>query len=119
MQCGLRLAARTAFRDRSRLATLFDHDVTGIDLDGQLDRRFHMPWEHDEAARMGSDACVFPDREVQDPSAVDADALAYESVGGLSIAWTLKLDPVIYAPRQGLVLRHTVLASIIHSGNSF
>ena len=73
-----------------------------------------MPWEHDEPARMGSHACVLPDREVQYPTAIHADALAYEGVGRLSVAWTLILDPVVYAPCKGLVLRHTALALIIH-----
>jgi hypothetical protein len=118
-ECELWLAARLGFRDPSRLAALFDHDVTGVDLDSRLDGRFLMPWEHDEPARMGSHACVLPDREVQYPTAIHADALAYEGVGRLSVAWTLILDPVVYAPCQGLVLRHTALASIIHSGESF
>jgi hypothetical protein len=100
------------------LAALFDHDITGVDLDSRLDGRFLMPWEHDEPARMGSHACVLPDREVQYPTAIHADALAYEGVGRLSVAWTLILDPVVYAPCQGLVLRHTALASIIHSGKT-
>ena len=92
------LAARLGFGDPSRLAALFDHDVTGVDLDGRLDVRFLVPWEHDEPARMGSHACVLPDREVQHPTAIHADALAYEGVGGLSVAWTCILDPVVYAP---------------------
>ena len=116
-ECELWLAARLGFRDPSCLAALFDHDITGVDLDSRLDGRFLMPWEHDEPARMGSHACVLPDREVQYPTAIHADALAYEGVGRLSVAWTLILDPVVYAPCQGLVLRHTALASIIHSGN--
>jgi hypothetical protein len=78
-----------------------------------------MPWEHDEPARMGSHACVLPDREVQYATAIHADALAYEGVGRLAVARTLILDPVVYAPCQGLVLRHTALASIIHSGEPF
>ncbi len=113
------LAARLGFRDPSRLAALFDHDITGVDLDSRLDGRFLMPWEHDEPARMGSHACVLPDREVQHPTAIHADALAYEGVGRLSVAWTLILDPVVYAPCQGLVLRHTALALIIHFGEPF
>src|SRR5207245_2800804 len=52
-------------------------------------------------------------------TAIHADALAYEGVGRLSVARTLILDPVVYAPCEGLVLRHTALASIIHSGESF
>jgi hypothetical protein len=68
---------------------------------------------------MGSHACVLPDREVQYPTAIHADALAYEGVGRLSVAWTLILDPVVYTPCQCLVLRHTALASIIHSEESF
>ena len=92
------LAARLGFRDPARLAALFDHDVTGVDLDGRLDVRFLMPWEDDEPARMGSHACVLPDREVQYPAAIHADALAYEGVGRLSVAWALILDPVVYAP---------------------
>jgi hypothetical protein len=118
-ECELCLAARLGFRDPSQLAALFDHDITGVDLDGRLDRRFLMPWEHDEPARMGSHACVLLDREVQYPTAIHADALAYEAVGRLSVAWTLILDPVIYAPGEGLVLRHTALASIIHSREPF
>ena len=102
-----------------RLSALFDHDITGVDLDSRLDGRFLMPWEHDKPARMGSHACVLPDREVQYPTAIHADALAYEGVGRLSVAWTLILDPFVYAPCQGLVLRHTALASIIHCGASF
>src|SRR2546430_2670879 len=98
---------------------LLNHDITGVDLDSRLDGRFLMPWEHDKPARMGSHACVLPDREVQYPTAIHADALAYEGVGRLSVAWTLILDPFVYAPCQGLVLRHTALASIIHSGQSF
>ncbi len=122
LACGERelwLAARLGFRDPARLAALFDHEITGVDLDGRLDGRFLVPWEHNEPARMGSHACVLPDREVQDPTAIHADALAYEAVGGLSVAWTLILDPVVYAPCQGLVLRHTALASIIHFGELF
>jgi hypothetical protein len=119
LECELWLAARLAFRDPSGLAALFDHDISGVDLDGRLDGRFLMPWEHDEPARVGSHACVLPDREVQYPTAIHADALAYEAVGRLSVAWTLILDPVVYAPRQGLVLCHAALASIIHSGESF
>src|SRR5437870_13214983 len=113
------LAARPGSRDPSRLAALFDHDVTGVDLDSRLDGRFLMPWEHDKPARVGSHACVLPDREVQYPTAIHADALAYEGVGRLSVAWTLMLDPFVDAPCQGLVLHHTALASIIHSGESF
>ncbi len=118
-ECELWLAARLGFRDPSRLAALFDHDITGVDLDSRLDGRFLMPWEYDEPARMGSHACVLPDREVQHPTAIHADALAYEGVGRLAVAWTLILDPFVYAPCQGLVLRHTALASIIHFGESF
>ncbi len=118
-ECELLLAARLGFRDPARLAALFDHDITGVDLDRRLDGRFLMPREHDEPARMGSHARVLPDREVQRPAAIDADALAHERVGRLSVAWTLILDPVVYAPRQGLVLRHPALASIIHSGEPF
>jgi hypothetical protein len=115
----LSLAARLGFRDPSRLAALFDHEITRVDLDRRLDGRFLMPWEHDEPTRMGSHACVLLDREVQYPTAIHADALAYEGVGRLAIAWTLILDLVVYAPCQGLVLRQTVLASIIHFGESF
>jgi hypothetical protein len=118
-ECELSLAARLGFRDPSRLAALFDHDITAVDLDSRLDGRFLMPWEHDEPARVGSNACVFPDREVQYATAIHAHALTSEAVGRLSVAWTLILDPVVYAPCQGLVLRHTALASIIHSGESF
>ena len=118
-ECELWLAARLGFRDPSRLAALFDHDITGVDLDSRLDGRFLMPWEHDELARMGSHACVLPDREVQYPTAIHAHALAYEGVGQLAVAGTLILDPVVYAACQGLVLRHTALALIIHSGESF
>src|SRR5437660_1056799 len=117
-ECELWLAARVGFRDSSRLAALFDHDITGVDLDSRLNGRFLMPWEHDEPARMGSHACVLLDREVQYPTAIHADALAYEGVGRLSVAWPLILDPVVYAPCQGLVLRHTALALIIHFGES-
>jgi len=113
------LAARLGFRDPSRLAALFDHEITGVDLDSRLDGRFLVPWEHDEPARMGSHACVLPDRKVQHSTAIHANALAYEGVGRLSVAGTLILDPVVYAPCEGLVLRHTALASIIHSGESF
>lgn len=109
------LTARLGFRNPSRLAALFDHDITGVNLDSRLDSRFLMTWEHDEPARMGSHACVFPDREVQDSAAIHAHTLAYEAIGGLSVAWTLILDPVVYATCQGLVLRHTELARIIHS----
>ncbi len=112
----LRLAARLGFRDPSGLAALFDHDITVIHLDSRLDGCFLMAWEHDESARMGSHACVLLDREVEYPTAIHAHALAYEGVGPLSVAWTLILDPVVYAPRQGLILRHTALALIIHSG---
>jgi hypothetical protein len=108
------LAARLGFRHPPRVAALFDHDITGVDLDSGLDGRFLMPWKHDEPARMGSHAYVLGDREVQYPTAIYSDALAYEGVGRLSVAWTLILDPVVYAPRQGLVLRHPALASIIH-----
>ena len=80
-ECELWLAARVDFRDPSRLAALFDHDITGVDLDSRLDGRFLMPWKHDEPARMGSHACVLPDREVQCATAIHADALAYEGVG--------------------------------------
>jgi hypothetical protein len=118
-ECGLSLDARLGFRDPSSLAALFDHDITGVDLDSRLDGRFLMSWEHDEPARMGSHARVLPDREVQCPTAIHADALAYEGVGRLSVAWTLILDPVVYAPCQGLVLGHAALALIIHSGESF
>ena len=111
------LAARLGFRYPSRLAALFDHDITRMDLDSRLDGRFLMPWEHDEPARIGSHACVLLDREVQHPAAIDTDALAYEAVRRLAVAWTLILDPVVYAPCQGLVLRHTALARIIHSGD--
>src|SRR6202035_5878609 len=111
-----RLPARVGFRDPSRLAALFDHDITGVDLDGRLDGRFLMPWEHDEAARVGSHPCVLLDREIQRAAAIHLDALADERVGGLSVARTLVLDPVVDAPRQGLVLRHTALALFIHSG---
>ena len=113
-ECELWLAARLGFRDPPRLAALFDHDITGVDLDNRLDGRFLMPWEYDEPTRMGSHACVLADREVECPTAIHADALAYEGVGRLSVAWTLILDPVVYAPCQGLVLRHTALALIIH-----
>src|ERR1700732_5121915 len=78
-----------------------------------------MPWEHDEAARMGSHARVPLDREVQNATAIHLNALAHEGVCGLSVAGTLVLDPVVYAPCQGLVLRHAALALIIHSGDSF
>jgi hypothetical protein len=109
------LTARVGFRDPSRLTALFDHDITGVDLDSRLEGRFLMPWEDREPARMGSHAGVLPDREVQCPTAVRADALTHERVSRLSVAWTLILDPVVYAPCQGLVLRHPALASIIHS----
>ena len=56
------LAARLGFRDPADLAALFDHDITGVDLDSRLDGCFLMPWEHDEPARMGSHACVIADR---------------------------------------------------------
>jgi hypothetical protein len=118
-ECELWLAARLGFRDPSQLSALFDHDITGMDLDSRLNGRFLMPWEHDESARTGSHACVRLYREVQYPTAIHADALAYEGVGRLSVAWTLILDPVVYAPCQGLVLRHTALALIIHSGEPF
>lgn len=118
-ECEPWLAAGLGFRDPSRLAALFDDDMTGVDLDDRLDRRFLMTWEHDESARMGSYACVLPDRQVQCSAAIDPDALAYEGVGRLSVAWTLILDPVVYASCQGLVLRHTALTLIIHSGGSF
>src|SRR4029077_18838629 len=84
-ECELSLAARLGFRDPSRLAALFDHDITGVDLDSRLDGRFLMPWKHNEPARMGSHACVLPDREVQYPTAIHTDALAHESVGRLSV----------------------------------
>jgi hypothetical protein len=100
------------------LAALFDYDITGVDLDSRLDGRFLVSWEHYEPAWIGSHVCVLPDREVQFPTAIHADALAYEGVGRLSVAWTLILDPVVYASCQGLVLRHAALASIIHSGES-
>ena len=74
-----------------------------------------MPWEYHEPARMGAHAGVFLDREVQYPAAIHANALAYEGIGRLAVAWTLILDPVVYAACQGLVLRQTPLASIIHS----
>jgi hypothetical protein len=74
-----------------------------------------MPWEHDEPAGMGPHADVFRDREVQYPAAIHAHALAYEGIRRLAVAWTLILDPFVYATCQGLVLRHTPLASIIHS----
>ena len=74
-----------------------------------------MPWEHDEPARMRSHACVLLDRELQLPTAIRAHTLTYEGVGRLSVARTLILDPVVYAPCQGLVLRHPALASVIHS----
>ena len=74
-----------------------------------------MPWEYDELARMGSHAGVFRDREVQYPAAVHANALAYEGIRRLAVAWTLILDPVVYATCQGLVLRQTPLALIVHS----
>jgi hypothetical protein len=109
------LADGIGFRDPSRLAVLFDHDITGVDLDSRLYGLFLMSWEHYEPARMGSDACVLADREVQHPTAIHADALAYEGVGRLSVAWTLILDPFVDAPCQGLVLRHTALALIVHS----
>jgi hypothetical protein len=118
-ECELSLAARLGFREPSSLAALFNHDITGVDLDSRLDGRFLMPWKHDEPARMASYACVLPDREVQHPTAIHADALAYEGVGRLSVAWPLILDPVVYLPCQGLVLRHTALARVIHSGESF
>ena len=57
--CGL--ALRLGFRDPADLAALFDHDITGVDLDSRLDGCFLMPWEHDEPARMGSHACVLRD----------------------------------------------------------
>ena len=113
--CELWLTAGLGFRDPSRLAPLFDHDITGVDLDSRLDGRFLMPREHDEPARVGSHACVLRDREVQHATAIRADALAYEGVGRLSVAGTLILDPVVYAPCEGLVLRHTALALIVHS----
>jgi len=64
---------------------------------------------------MGPHAGIFGDREVQYPAAIHANALAYERVGRLAVARTLILDPIVYATCQGLVLRHTPLASIIHS----
>jgi hypothetical protein len=39
-ECELWLAAGLGFRDPSRLAALFDHDVTAVDLDSRLDGRF-------------------------------------------------------------------------------
>ena len=111
------LAAGLGFRHTSRVAALFDDDVTGVDLDSRLDGRFLMSWHHNESARTGSHTRVLPDREVHNPTAIRADALANEAVGRLPVAWTLKLDSVVYAPCQRLVLRHTALASIIHSAN--
>jgi hypothetical protein len=64
---------------------------------------------------MGSHARVLLDREVQQTAAIHLDALAYEAVGRLPVARTLKLDPVVYASCQRLVLRHAALAPIIHS----
>jgi hypothetical protein len=74
-----------------------------------------MPWEYDEPARMSAHAGVFRDREIQYPAAIHANALAYEGISRLAVAWTLILDPVVYAACQGLVLRQTPLALIIHS----
>jgi hypothetical protein len=108
-------AAGIGFRDAACLAALFDHDVTRVDLDRGLYGRFLMAWEHDEPARIGSDACVLPDRELQHSTAIHADTLAYEGVRRLSVAWALKLDPFVDTPCQGLVLRHPTFALIVHS----
>ncbi len=109
------LAARIGFRNPSRHPTLFDHDIPGVNLDSRLDVRLLMPWEYDEPARMGPHASVFRDLEVQYPAAVHANALAYEGIRRLAVAWTLILDPIVYATCQGLVLGQAPLALIIHS----
>ena len=64
---------------------------------------------------MGPHAGVFRDRKVQYSAAVHANALAYETIRRLAVARTLILDPVVYATCQGLILRQTPLALIIHS----
>jgi hypothetical protein len=110
------LAARLGFCDPTGFAALFDYEIAGVDLDSRLDGRFLMPWEHEEPARMGSHACVLADREVQFTTAIRAHALADERVGRLAVAWALILDPVVYAPRQALVLRHAPRTLIIHAG---
>jgi len=109
------LAVCLEFGEPSRLSALFDHDITRVELDSRLNCRFLMPREHDEPARMRSDACELLDGEIHYPTAIHAGALAHEAVGRLSVARALILDPVVYAPCQGLVLCHPALASIIHA----
>lgn len=109
------LDGRVSFGEPAGLPALFDHDVAGVDLDDRLDGRILMAFKDRESTGMRPHVEVLVKIEVERFGAAFADALAYEPLARVAVAWALILDRFVYSTGKHLVRGHPAFTRVSHA----
>jgi hypothetical protein len=96
---------------------LLHDEVAGPRRDHGLDVRELVPRNHNEAVRVRANLLVFTNRELDEPVAPQAGALAPEADRTVLVPWPLPaLDALVDVANDRLVAGGTALILALHSG---
>jgi hypothetical protein len=99
----------------SRLTLLFDDDITAVRFDDRLELAALVARPQDEPARMLVYALIVTRRDLDDVvRALEAAALADKPPRRASLAWRVRLERLVHAAGDRLVVREAPLAGAVH-----